>query len=257
MEQRGLGKVASPVRACGRTDAHRTSGAALGQLDFRIPVRLRVGVAALALLLSAAALAPTAAGANRQDPAIDSDEFASGTSAAAADASDRRPMGPESKAFTFACADPADQVCAQAWKAAYIAYVDPICQSFLAPTMDAAKAYSRNFKEWVRRLSKGTLKAWVKQTQKTARSLRQYNQLHASLTQQIAQVLPHPNDVATINAWLDHRNRADANSKAAASSFSKFKFAAFRKQLRRANKADDAAIASISGFGFQVCGVSI
>lgn len=159
----------------------------------------------------------------------------------------------QTRAFSFACGDPSDLVCAQAWKTAYIAYLDPICQTFVSPTRNAVKDYIKNFKEWVRRLSKGTLKGWVRQTQRTAQSLRRFNQIHASLTQQIADVPPHPNDVETITTWLNLRNRALGFYSSAASSFSRFKFDQFRKQLRRGIAADEAAISGISGFGFQVC----
>jgi hypothetical protein len=142
-------------------------------------------------------------------------------------------------------------------RAEYVAQVDPICQSFVGPTVSAGSAYNKDYKEWTRRLSKGTLKGWVRQTRRTARSLGRFNELHAALTEQIAAVPPPAADVAAISTWLDDRRQADVFSVSAASAFGHFKFAQFHKKINQANAADAAGVTAISGFGFLACGVSV
>jgi hypothetical protein len=142
-------------------------------------------------------------------------------------------------------------------RAEYVAQVDPICQSFVAPTVQALKAYNKNYKEWTRRLTKGSLKGWIRQTARTARSLHRFNQQHASLTEQIATVPPPAEDAVSVGTWLNDRKQADAFSEAAARAFARFKFAQFHKKIAQANAADAAGIRAIAGFGFQVCGVSV
>jgi hypothetical protein len=142
-------------------------------------------------------------------------------------------------------------------RAEYVAQVDPICQAFAGPQIKAGKAFTKNYKLWVRDLSHGTLKNWVRQTDRTARSLRHFDQIHASLTDQIAGVPPLPDDAGTVDTWLNDRRQADAFSEAAASAFGHFKFDRFRRLVRRANQADGAGADAISGFGFQVCGVTV
>ena len=141
--------------------------------------------------------------------------------------------------------------------AEYIAQVDPICQTFVRPENKAAKAYYKNYKEWVRRLSKGTLKGWVRQTKRTGRSLRRFIQIDANLTDQIAAVPAPAEDAETVGTWLDYRNKAERYAYSAANAFLAFKFERFYKQLARANKATARGIRTISGFGFQVCGVKV
>jgi hypothetical protein len=151
-------------------------------------------------------------------------------------------------------ASPAD---AATTRAEYIAQVDPICQSFVGPVNGAAKTYRKNFKEWERRLTKGTLKAWVRQTDRTFRSLRRLVQLDAGLTDQIAAATPPPEDAGTVNAWLTNRNKSERWAYSAALAFGGFKFDRFYKLIDRAIRFQDAAFRTISGFGFQVCGVSV
>jgi hypothetical protein len=141
-------------------------------------------------------------------------------------------------------------------RAEYIGQVDPICQASVAPINAAKTAYTRNYKRWIRGLSHGTLKSWVKQTGRTARSLSQLNLAHAALTNQIAAVQPLTSDAGTIGTWLNDRRQAEGFAASAATAFSRFKFDRFDKQLRRAGTADAAGVMAIAGFGFQVCGVS-
>jgi hypothetical protein len=144
-----------------------------------------------------------------------------------------------------------------ATRAEYIAQVDPICQSFVGPTVQAGTAYSKDYKEWSRRLSHGTLKGWVRQTGRTARSLGRFNQLHASLTEQIAAVSAPAADAGAVSTWLADRRQADLFSESAASAFSRFKFGKFHKKIGQANAADGAGVDAIAALGFQVCGVSV
>jgi hypothetical protein len=48
-------------------------------------------------------------------------------------------------------------------RAEYIAQVDPICQSFVAPENAAFRSYRKNDKRWFHLASSGSLKAWLKQ----------------------------------------------------------------------------------------------
>ena len=151
-------------------------------------------------------------------------------------------------------ATPAD---AASTRAEYVAQVDPICQSFVGPTVQAGTAFNKDYKEWTRRLSKGTLKGWVRQTGRTAHSLRRFNQLHAGLTEQIAAVSPPAADAGAVSTWLADRRQADVFSESAASAFGRFKFGKFHKKIGQANAADGAGVDAISALGFQVCGVSV
>ena len=59
------------------------------------------------------------------------------------------------------------------------------------------------------RLAKaGTLKAWVRQTRRAARSLSWFNQVHPGLTEQIAAVPPPAADAGTMGTWLNDRTQA-------------------------------------------------
>jgi hypothetical protein len=146
---------------------------------------------------------------------------------------------------------------ADSTRAEYVAQVDPICQAFAPRLHNAGEAHRKNFKEWERRLTKGSLKAWVRQTDRTFRSLRRLVQINAGLTQQIAAVPPPPEDAGTINTWLTDRNRSERWAYSAALAFSGFKFDRFYKLIGRAVRLQDAGYRIISGFGFQVCGVSV
>jgi hypothetical protein len=151
-------------------------------------------------------------------------------------------------------AAPAD---AASTRAEYIAQADPICQSFVGPATDAATAYRKDYKEWERRLTKGKLKPWVRQTHRTFRSLRRLVQLTAALTDQITAVTPPPEDAGTVNAWLINRNKSERWAYSAALAFDGFKFDRFYKLIDRAIRFQNAAFRTIDGFGFQVCGVNV
>jgi hypothetical protein len=141
-------------------------------------------------------------------------------------------------------------------RAEYIAQVDPICQSFVGPVNDAARVLRRDHKEWERRLTKGTLKGWVKQTHRTARSILRLAEVDARLTDQIATVSAPPGDAGIIGTWLNFRRQSVAFATSAAKAFGRFKFEVSDRRLRRAGAAQSAARDAISGFGFQVCGVN-
>src|SRR4051812_29634604 len=97
-------------------------------------------------------------------------------------------------------AAPAD---AASTRAEYIAQADPVCQSFLGPVNNAKTSYNTNYKRWVRDLSKGTLHNWVRQTARTAISLRRLSHVEASLTEQLTAVPPLATDAGVISTWLN------------------------------------------------------
>jgi hypothetical protein len=148
-------------------------------------------------------------------------------------------------------AAPAD---AASTRAEYIAQTDPICQSYKGPELNDAKAFHRNYKLWVRTATKGTVKAFVRQTHRLAQSLFAWDRLHSSMTEQIAAIPPGPADVAVIDTWLNDRRQSDAFADAAASALNKFQIRSFFRLTGRADKQERASIQAINGFGFQVCG---
>jgi len=151
------------------------------------------------------------------------------------------------------CAAPGS---AAATRAEYIAQVDPICQPFVTPEKNAYTAYRKDYKEWQRRLSRGTQKAWEGQTHQVYLSLFRYVDLRATLTDQITAVSPAREDAATVSQWLTDRNRSERYAFSAAFAFEAFKFKRYYKLVARSNKYDAAGYNAISGFGFQACGVS-
>ena len=146
---------------------------------------------------------------------------------------------------------PAD---AASTRAEYVAQVDPICQSYKGPEFNAAKAYQRNNKLWVRTATKGTVKTFVRQTHRLAQSLFAWDRLHSRMTEQIAAIPPVPTDAAVIDTWLNDRRQSDAFADQAASALNKFQIRRFFRLTARADKVERAGIQAINGFGFQVCG---
>jgi hypothetical protein len=142
-------------------------------------------------------------------------------------------------------------------RAEYIAQVDPVCQAFAPQVNDAAEAYGKNVKELGRRSTKGTLKGWVRQTDRTFRSLRRLVQINAGLTDQIAAVPPTAEDAVTVNTWLTNRNKAERWAYSAAQALGGIKIGRYFKLIARAGRAEAAGFRAIAGFGFQVCGVSV
>ena len=103
----------------------------------------------------------------------------------------------------------------------------------------------------------GTLKAFTRQNRRTARSLNALAEVKTRMTDQIVAVPPPDADVGTIAGWLDSRRRADSFARSAALALKKLNANRFFKQLGQADKAADAGSRAISGFGFQVCGMSV
>lgn len=64
----------------------------------------------------------------------------------------------------------------------------------------------------VRAAKSGTVKAFLGQTTRTARSLSALAQVHATMIGQIAAVPPAAADAATIGAWLDYLRQEEAES---------------------------------------------
>jgi hypothetical protein len=142
-------------------------------------------------------------------------------------------------------------------RAEYIAQVDPICQSFVAPLTGAFTAYHRAFKTLNKTAKSGTVKAFLRSIRRTARTLDAVAQLHLSMLQQIAAVPPPSSDLAQLNAWTTALGQEQANEVAAATALRHFKFGAFFKRLDQADAAVNAATNAITGYGFAVCGVAV
>jgi hypothetical protein len=142
-----------------------------------------------------------------------------------------------------------------ATRAEYVAQVDPICQAFRGPASAADSAYIKNYKRWFRVARKGTVKAFVRQTNRTAGSLLRFTQIHMSVTDQIATVPPAAADTGTVNTWLNYRRKSDAFSTSAASALRQLKFKRFFEQNDHADAAEAAGRVTIAPFGFQVCAV--
>ena len=140
-------------------------------------------------------------------------------------------------------------------RAEYVAQVDPICQAFRGPASGADNAYIKNYKRLLRVARKGTVKEFVRQTNRTAGSLLRFTQIHMSVTDQIATVPPAAADAGTVNTWLNYRRQSDAFSTSAASALKQFKFERFFKQNDHAGAAEAAGRETIAPFGFQVCAV--
>ena len=140
-------------------------------------------------------------------------------------------------------------------RAEYVAQVDPICQAFRGPASAADSAYIKNYKRWLRVARKGTVKAFVRQTNRTAGSLLGFTQIHMSVTDQIATVPPPAADAGTVSTWLNYRRQSDAYSAKAASALKKFAFKGFFKQNDHADAAEAAGRVTIAPFGFHVCAV--
>jgi hypothetical protein len=138
-------------------------------------------------------------------------------------------------------------------RAEYIAQVDPICQSVM-PSLDQTwAAYNRNYKHWIRQATHGTLKAWVKQTRRTAAALNRLNQVEISLTNQLAAIPPAPGDEAVIGTWLSYRRQSDGLGMAAAVALNHIQVSKFFKLARQADKAAYAGVQVAETVGFQVC----
>jgi hypothetical protein len=142
-------------------------------------------------------------------------------------------------------------------RAEYIAQVDPICQTFVAPVTNGFKAYHRAFKAMNKRAKSGSFKAFLASIRRTANTLNTIAQVHLSMLQQIAGVAPPPADLATVNAWTTALGQEQANEVGATNALRQLRFGTFFKRLHQADAAVSAAGAAISGFGFTVCGVAV
>ncbi len=135
--------------------------------------------------------------------------------------------------------------------------MDPICQSFVGPVNDGFGAVNRNYKRMVRAARAGNLKAFLRGTNRTARSLRGLADVHGSMIEQIAAVPPAPPDAGTVGTWLEYLRQEEAAERAGAWALASLKVRKFFQKLRQAEQALRSAQATISGFGFQVCGIAV
>jgi hypothetical protein len=136
----------------------------------------------------------------------------------------------------------------------YIAQVDPICQSFVGPMGEAWGSYGRNYKRMIRLAGSGTLKAWLKQTRRTAASLTRLSQIRTSLTDQIAMVAPPAADTGTVGLWLGYLRNEEAFESSAASALLVLSIDKFYKRLGQADKALRLGKKTATEFGFHTCG---
>ena len=143
-------------------------------------------------------------------------------------------------------------------RAEYIAQVDPICQSFVAPNDQAFHAWVKNEKLLGHVARNGTLKQFGAQTKRVARSLKQIAGIEANLTNQIAAVPAPIEDFGTVGTWLNYRRQEEATLRSAASVLVQFKpYKQYFRKLDVADAADEAATRTVSGLGFQVCEVIV
>ena len=143
-------------------------------------------------------------------------------------------------------------------RAEYVAQVDPICQSFVGPNDDAFHAWFKNEKLLGPVAKNGTLKQFVAQTKRIARSLKRIAGIQANLTNQIATVLPPTEDFGTVGTWLNYRRQEEALLRSAASILVQFRpYKQYFRKLDMADAADKAATSTVSGLGFQVCEVIV
>ena len=149
---------------------------------------------------------------------------------------------------------PAD---AASTRAEYIGQVDPICQSYVGPLNTAFGSYHRNFKRLVRAAKSGTVKSFIKATNRTAGSLNTMADVHQSLVSKITPVAPVPADAGTIGSWLGYLGQEGGAERAAALALASLRFKQAFQKLRQADQAMRSGQAAISGFGFQVCGISV
>jgi hypothetical protein len=141
-------------------------------------------------------------------------------------------------------------------KAEYIAAVDPICQSFVAPQRTALQNYHRVYKRWIRSAGKGSLKSFIRLTHRTASALLAFDRVHSALTEQVAAIPPPAADAGLIGIWLNARRQADALGDAAARALNRFKVRRYFTLARRADNTEAYGVQAIGVYGFQVCGIS-
>jgi len=142
-------------------------------------------------------------------------------------------------------------------RAEYIAQVDPICQSFVGPVNGAFGAFNRNFNRMVRAARANKPKPFVRALRRTVASLNGLAAVHGSLIAQIEAVPPAPADSGTVGSWLNYLRQEEAAERGAGSALAQAKVRQFFRKLRQADQALRSAQTAISGFGFQVCGVSV
>jgi hypothetical protein len=139
-------------------------------------------------------------------------------------------------------------------RAEYIAQVDPICHSFVGPMGGAWGSFRRAFKRMDRLAKSGTVKAWLKQTRRTAASLTQLSQIRTSMTDQIAVLVPPAADSGTVGLWLGYLRNEGAFESSAASALLALSIDKFFKRLGQADKAWLQGKETATGFGFHTCG---
>lgn len=151
----------------------------------------------------------------------------------------------------------------------YIAEVDPVCQSFVAPLNNAFATYTASFKRMVRSANRviqarksgntkkvrRSTKAFLRAIGATADSLNGLAGVHASLLAQLNGITP-PSDGRVIE-WITQLGAEQSSEASGAMALSHFQIRRFFAAIRQADQAQAAGRQAISGFGFHVCGVSV
>ena len=106
-------------------------------------------------------------------------------------------------------------------------------------------------------MQKGSYGNWVRLIRRTARSLDQLAQTRTAMVNQVATVPSPVPDTQTIGAWLSYLQQEAGFEASAASALRKLEIGKTNHRSTQADLAQDAANRAISGFGFQVCGVSV
>jgi hypothetical protein len=140
-------------------------------------------------------------------------------------------------------------------RAEYIAQVDPICQSFVAPLGAAWRSYNKAFKATNRAVNKGNTKGFLRGTKKLSQALNGISSNRNTMIGQIAAVPPPDLDAGTIATWLNALRQEVGFESSAARAILALKIGKFFKFGRQADDAETAGKQAIAGYGFAVCGV--
>jgi hypothetical protein len=140
-------------------------------------------------------------------------------------------------------------------RAEYVAQVDPICQSSIAPAKKAGKKYVRSVKKLARQVRGGSdpKKALKGVFKRAAGLLGQINKIVANETAQISEVPPPPADQGAVSLWLQNRTAYKQFTDAAIRALRHFKLRAFARNAAQASAALEEGHFFISGFGFNHC----
>jgi hypothetical protein len=136
--------------------------------------------------------------------------------------------------------------------------VDPICQSVVDPANIAVNTEEQSLNKWLWNGGAHRQGEGVENSDETVRRI-------AGWARPVAR-RSHCSDrggtapagrCQTVGRWLDGRRQSEALAASAASALRKFKTRVFSKRFRAAGDSYQTSLRAISGFGFQVCGVTV